>query len=70
MWDRAEKGMCPLLSWKTELRFQAPLLLVGRLFLLQMGVTCPAEEAQGPRRLGVPSGIKDLLCSVSRSWAP
>lgn len=49
MWDRAEKGMCLLLSQKTGSGSRAPLLLVGRLFLLQMGVACPAEEGAGPR---------------------
>lgn len=61
MWDRAEKGMCLLLSRKMGSGSRAPLLLVGRLFPAASGCHMSSEEGTGPQMaLGVPSGVREI----------
>ena len=50
MWDRAEKGVCLLLSWKMGSGSRAPLLLVGRLFPAADG--CHVSSRGGHRAPG------------------
>lgn len=72
MWDRAEKGMCLLLSRKTGSSFRAPLLLVGRLFPSASGCHMSSGGGHGaPDGTGSPFRRKgDLSCSGSSPGPP
>lgn len=67
MWDRAEKGMCLLLSRKMGSGSRAPLLLVGRLFPAASGCHMSSGGGHGaPDGTGSPFRRKgDLSCSGS-----